>query len=312
MDIKEIEKLVISYVEQSIGGLEKENPKFDFKSTWYDLTSPRDINEFLKDTTAIVNTVGPQGYIVIGFDDKKKVFKPAKFKDSNLKDSSEVTNLINKKVDRLFEVNTIDLEITGNKLSIIHIPPSIDKPHVIKQYQTFDADGSVKKEDENKIFVRKNSRTFPASKYDIELMYYDRKNIIPDYQLYTNYNFQTVSFNINRDSKLILTFNLTIENVGRRPVAIPSIKFDINFGLETITFNSDTMYISNNLIIKSGEIWNGQFKFESEQPIITRDNAMRNLKQSSFNEAKENMKCSSLEIKPANGTKVYSQLEMIR
>ncbi|MEO5600855.1 MAG: RNA-binding domain-containing protein [Cyclobacteriaceae bacterium] len=159
--------------------MDKENPKFDFKAIWYDLKSSKDISEFLKDTTSIVNTFGPDGFIVIGFGDKKKEFTQTTFKDSKLRDSADIINLINGN-DRLFIVNTIDIEVKGNSLSVIHIPPSIDKPHVIKKYITYETDGQAKKEEDNKIWVRKNSQTFTASKYDIDLMYYDRKNILPD------------------------------------------------------------------------------------------------------------------------------------
>jgi len=309
---KEIEKIVSSYIEQSKGGLDKEHPKFDFKRKWYDLSSNPDINEFLKDTTSIANTVGLDGFIVIGFDDKNKEFYPATFKDSNLRDPSDITNLINKKIDRLFELNTLDIQIQDNNLSVIHIPPSIDKPHVIKLYQTFDKQGNIKKEEENKVFVRKNSRTSTASKYDYELMYYDRKNIIPDYELHSNFNSRSTVFNCTIEKEIQLTIHLTIENTGRRPVAIGKITFSIEIGegegTETIKMISDSKYIANNLIVKNGEIWNGRIDFYNSELIHFPDATLRNIKLKYYNQKRKSMRNSNLDITLANGKTIYSEL----
>jgi len=155
MNKDEIETLVSSYIEQSIQGLDKENPKFDFKRKWYNLKDPKEISEFLKDTTSIANTFGPDGYIVIGFDDDTKEFFPAKFSDSGLKDTSHIVNLVNGKVDTLFNINTIDIQFKGENLSIIHIPQSINKPHVIKKYITYDINGKEKKFEDNKFLLEK-------------------------------------------------------------------------------------------------------------------------------------------------------------
>jgi Putative DNA-binding domain len=316
MDIRAIETLVTSYVEQSIQGLDKENPKFDFKATWYDLKSPKDISEFLKDTTSIVNTVGPDGFIVIGFDDRKKEFTQATFRDSKLRDSSDIINLISGKVDGLFILNTIDIEVRGNKLSIIHIPPSIDKPHVIKKYITYETDGQLKKEEENKIWVRKNSRTFPASKYDIDLMYYDRKNILPDYELQANFYWKRSVININHDDKLQFDTYLTIENTGRRSVAISQMSMTLEFGewadTETFAMMADK-YVATNLIIKSGEIGNDKVEFYSLDRKYFTDQPTKNMKHRYYNQVRDTlMRNSNLEITLANGTVIPCKLLMTR
>ncbi|MBK9333814.1 MAG: hypothetical protein IPM96_15750 [Ignavibacteria bacterium] len=75
----EIIKLVRANIYQAIDGMSKENNKFDFKKLWYNLKDDLDLNEFLKDVSSIVNTPGPDGYIVIGFDDKSKKYKQSVF-----------------------------------------------------------------------------------------------------------------------------------------------------------------------------------------------------------------------------------------
>lgn len=314
MDAKEIEELVTAYIEQSIQGLDKENPKFDFKASWYDLKEPKDINEFLKDTTSVVNTFGPDGYIVIGFDDRKKEFTQATFKDCKLRDSSEIINLINGRVDSLFIVNTLDIEIRGNKLSIIHIPPSINKPHIIKKYVTYE-NGQIKRDEENKIWVRKNSRTNSATKYDIDLMYYDRKNLEPDYNLHSNFHLKATNISANRSNSLQLTTYMTIENSGRRPVAISEMKIKIEIGtfpsLEKFNLISDARYVGQNLLIRSGEILNERIEFFSREILSFSDNQARNQKQHYYELEKKNLQYSSLEITLSNGTIIYSDLKMI-
>ena len=119
MERNTIETLVTSYIDQDLGGQEIENPKFDFKAKWYDLQKPKDINEFLKDTSAIANTFGLDGFIIIGYDSKLKSFNQVSFSDCNLKDSSHLNDLINKRVDRLFDIAVYDLLVNNNKISVM-------------------------------------------------------------------------------------------------------------------------------------------------------------------------------------------------
>lgn len=285
----------------------------DFKRDWYDLKIPQGINEFLKDTTSIVNTFGPDGLLIIGFDDERKEFKSAGFKDSGLRDTSAITGLINRKVDRLFDLNIIDAEVDGNLLSLIHIPASIDKPHVIRLYQTFHSDGKVKKKEEHKIFVRKGSRVFPASKYDIELMYYDRKNIIPDYEIHVNYNVATTTFNVDHNRRVMLTSYFTIENTGRRPVAISQANLKVTFTgegeSEVLEFASDRRYLSSNIVVPSGEIYNGRIEFLSLKEVPEH---LRGKKQAFYNSFKSTMEHPPLEVILANGKRIPAPLLRIQ
>ena len=228
MSLDEIVVRITSYVSQAQTGFEIESPKVDFKREWYDINQPKSLMEFIKDTSAIANTFGPDGFIIIGYDDKKKTFHNCSFSHSGLKDTSSITDIINKHVERLFSINYYEAEIIGHKLGILHIPPSIDKPHVIRLYKTFKGENQIPHE--HRIFIRKGTGTFPASKYDLDLMYYDKKNIQPDYELYASSSVLNILFfepaSINYD-KVPISFNITInmENTGRRPVSITSFKF---------------------------------------------------------------------------------------
>lgn len=275
MNREQIKHKVESYIQKSIDGLEIESPKVDFKRQWYNLKDRKGKNEFIKDVSAIANTFGLDGFIIIGFDEKTKGFHSTRFNDSNLRDSSDITNLIASKCSDLFDVNTYDFSINEGSISVIHIPPTLVKPIVVLKHETYAKDGNIKNHP-NKIFVRKNTVVKDAAKYDIELMYYDRKNIIPDYELSTTVN--DYKFNLSRSSlkSFFVEINLTITNSGRKPVAIKDITGRlILFNGEEIDFGRATKIIrrtktinfagnlnSHNSIVKSNDILNDEFDME--------------------------------------------------
>lgn len=254
MTKEEIEKMVSSYIEQSRSGLSVENSKFDFKREWYDIKSPEGESEFIKDTTSIVNTFGPDGIIVIGFDDKSKDFFNSKLPI----DSSEFINLVNKRVDRLFDINTYDILYQSHPLSVIHIPPSIDKPHIIRNYKTY-TDGKVKNSYQNVTLVRKNSRTDFSTRYDLDLMLWDNKNVEPEYRIISSCDIEFLNFRQDGDERPKCRIYLTLENIGRRPVGISKISvkfklFEDSSPEEEMVFQIDST--GKNIIIPVGNIWN--------------------------------------------------------
>ncbi|MCR8559672.1 putative DNA binding domain-containing protein [Mucilaginibacter sp. BJC16-A38] len=228
--IKQIEPIIA----QSIDGQAIENLKIDCKSKWWDLKSIYGLNEFLKDTCAIANTFGLDGFIIIGFDDKTNSFTDTKFSDSGLKDSAELRNVLIKRIDIVFDLNTFDITISGHQLSIIHIPPSVDKPHILRVYKRETKNGI--REEFNKIFIRKNSSNYDASKNDIDIMYYDRKNIIPEYKIIVGVKRQTLQINGQGAAGTYNSMNiqptLTFENQGSRPLAIVDIELKFSEEIE--------------------------------------------------------------------------------
>lgn len=214
MDLETIKIKVKEHIEQSIAGLSKEDVKFDFKAKWHDLSTGPGRNEFLKDTSSIANTFGLDGFLVYGFDDKANQFTGAKFSDSKLRDSNELYGVLIKGLGVAFDLNHYDIEIDGNYLSVLHIPPALNKPFLILNYQKWDKKGKIR-EEKQKNFIRKNTGTFEATKNDIEIMYYDRKNIIPEYDAQISL--------LKLGSRSDGYFKITIENTGRRPICINSL-----------------------------------------------------------------------------------------
>jgi len=254
MNEENIIKQVSEKLLQSLNGQEVENNKFDFKREWYNLKENKGINEFLKDVTSIANSYGPDGFIVLGYDEKKQTFLSAVFSDNKLRDKSDIYGLITKRTSNVFDLNFIDIDYRNNPISVIHIPPSMDKPILIKEYQTFDSKGNLKKRESQKIFVRKNSGTYEASKHDLDLMYYDRKNIEPDYLI----NITPIS--IKRHSpgyggKEKMQFVCNVENLGRKPIAFHK------YGLTIHTSNDEIFeYMADSIWRESGKSYTvGQF-----------------------------------------------------
>lgn len=260
---EDIEKSIKSYLAQAIEGASIENDKIDFKRKWYDLSVEPGISEFLKDSSAIANTFGPDGLIIIGFDDRSKEFYPARLKDSKIEDSGRVMDIIAKRVDRLYSVNIRDCDLDGRNISYIHIPPSLDKPHIIRSYY---AGTSSPIPQEHMTFVRKSSKTLKASKNDFELMYWDRRNIQPDYLMYLSFHSKSIShtphqnnLNLSEIRRLEVFITITFENAGRRPVSLSQIRLRLfcreNNGKEynIIELVSDPIYEVNNIVIQATE-----------------------------------------------------------
>lgn len=231
MTREQIEKQVTKYIIDAQNDLDVENPKVDFKREWYDLSDSDGINEFLKDTTAIANTVGLDGFIIIGFDLKTKQFHSALFSNSNLKDSSFIPDMIIKRCSNLFDLNTYDIDFQGNRLSIIHMPPTLEKPIFITNYQKDKTKAGIP----HRVFVRKNSTAREASKYDIEMMFYDRKNLQPEIDLEVNLEY--LSFVLYNQERLYCATELYFENNGRK--SIPVIDINMCIGNELGVCNFD-------------------------------------------------------------------------
>lgn len=169
-------KFLTDLIAKLRSGVDVEDDKLDIKGQWYDLSDKKGQEEICKDIAAMANTTGPTGHIIIGINkDGSLVDSP--FKESHLADKTHLQGIVVKRVDLPPQFELKEYEVEENNVrftvSVISVPPSIDKPHVLGSY----------KERENYIPVRKNTGTLPAKRSDIERMYYDRKNIGIDFRV---------------------------------------------------------------------------------------------------------------------------------
>jgi hypothetical protein len=170
LNIDEIKKY--SQIIQNGGTVE--NPKIELKKEWWDFSQNKGQEEFVKDITAMANTQGGDGYIIIGLDGKTGDFFNSPFPQGNYDDPSRIIGLIYKKVVEPMDVEFYEEEVEGKNIVIVHIPKTQNKPHVIKSINGRD----------HFIPVRKGTSINAATKYDLDLMYSERdKIVIPPYRL---------------------------------------------------------------------------------------------------------------------------------
>lgn len=221
-------------------GLKPEGVKTELKGSWYNLDKSQTGNEykinvskFLKAITALANTYGLTGYLVIGIDETNGVITDSPFVKSGLKDKSDLYGLIVKNVDKpiRYENHEIVTSIDGTEkiITVITVPPSLDKPHVIAVHTAKSG-----QEVTNFIPVKKDTGTFAASRTDIDLMYYDNQNIVPEYAINLR-TYRGSSIDIKHQGASIgIDMPVIFENFGRKPIILIDCELKVleNDGVE--------------------------------------------------------------------------------
>jgi len=308
MNFEEVKKEISSLLSLSLSGQEIENPKVDCKRQWYNFNSEEDKSKFLKDSSSIANTVGLDGFIIIGYDEKNKTFFDAAFSDCGLRDTSDLNGIINKNVNRFYDISNHDIVYDGHKLSILHIPPSFDKPHVLTCYKNFK--NGIPKEEKHRIFVRKGTSSDYATKYDLEFMYYDRKNVIPEYDISTSMNLDKMELYPNIYQNEIygvrLQVKFTFENIGRRPIAIVLIDFQCSFDPPDEEINIEfTTGMLDPIIIHPNEMIDKEMKLDAKNfPVESFSFDMRD----KFNSKRRHLQTQYLTLRASNNKVIKSEL----
>lgn len=270
MDIKKLKRDIESTVLKALDQQEIENPKFECKREWYRLKLPQGISEFIKDASAMANTVGLDGYIVIGVDTKSGQLYNTGFSDSGLKDVTELYQILIRNLSNAFAIDYYVVEVNGYKLGVLHIPPSREKPHVINLHTIYDKNGGVRSNEQNRILIRKATGIYPANKYDIDFMYYDRKNVLPEYELHAAVDLDSLLMRVNPGplngdlqptASIMGVVTITLENTGFRTISIRSIVLEIaKFEDDelsdrlTIELDSVTTFIVDSKVIEPGKL----------------------------------------------------------
>lgn len=267
---EEIKNLAITKTLQFINNTNLEVNKIEFKRHWYKLKERgNDFNEFLKDTTAIVNSYGGEdAFIIIGVDGTTKQLFDTDINDSGYDDSSKINDLIKGKTDAPIRFDIDYVNIDGKRLSVIHLFPSTEKPHLIIEYKKAD------KIYKNAIFIRSGSGTDHASKADIDRMYSERRNIIVQKSIEVSINLNDLKLkgagnvDLGKIGKINLNHIFTIENTGFRPVAIALVTVTIKLPSQGNSVDdlklSSSSYSHKNLVIMPGEIFNEEISLTSD------------------------------------------------
>lgn len=220
---EELRQLVNDLYLKAKEGLKPEGIKIELKGSWYNLSKNEkdykiNLSKFLKAITGLANTYGLTGYLIIGLNENDGTIIDSPFVKSGLRDKTDLYGLIVKHVDKPIRYDNheivTDIDGTRKTVTVIVIPPSSDKPHVIGNYFTKDS------EIQNFIPVKKDTGTFPASRTDIDLMYYDNNNIIPEYGIEA-YSFKGSQIDIIPGPvSASIEMPLIIDNYGRKAMII--------------------------------------------------------------------------------------------
>lgn len=199
-----------------------EENKLELKSEWYNFIDrnrkKQNESEFLKDLAAIANTTGPTGYLIIGINEKTGELKNSPISKCGFQDISYVQKLVVKAIDKPVDFEYLELTVKDNSkksiIAVFVIPPSLDKPHVIGSYLSKKGNEII-----NYIPVKKATNIYNANRSDIELMYYDRKNIEPEYALELKSYKPKLGIS-SSIAEVKINFQICFQNYGRKPIAI--------------------------------------------------------------------------------------------
>lgn len=287
----EVTKKVKEYINQVINtGKENEEPKLDYKFEWHKLKPHKKAsqeerlicrkqkNKFCKILGGIANTLGGDGFIIFGFDSKRKVFNNVSFLDSGLNDSNELDKFIYNNFSHHFDVVYYPISCNGHNLDVLYIPPTKEKPYLVTDFYLFDKNTDKAFHLPNQIFIRNGTSTNNANRREVNNMYRYReseKNTIPEYDVkisVINLNSNPNKSNLNSEGKFHYhgRFSITLENTGLRPICIKRICFHSPISENGLDFHitQGARYNKNDGGFLDGQIYNIVFH-HGEMKIIS-------------------------------------------
>jgi len=277
----DLKEQVILHVLQFINGQALEKNKFEFKREWYNLSYKtnaeghnKDYYEFLKDCTSLVNTYGGDDrFIVIGIDEDTKELFDSGIENSG-RNASQIKDVIISNVKDSFPIDIEYLEVKGKNLAVIHIPPSTGKPHIIEEYVSKSG-----QKFQREIFTRNGSSSHLATKGDIDLMYWERGNIVLERNVKATLLLDQIHNGIEfKQTHLFLHLSVVLENRGLRPLSILSMQIQLNIPKETLgkanlPNHHENMKIvcPEHVLLFPGDIRNHLYTFEYHQFLMDRE-----------------------------------------
>lgn len=172
-EAKDIQAFLAPYIESG-----EENEKIEFKQE-LSLATKQQRAEFARDISAIANTPGNEGYLVIGVIDARK--RPANRAKEYIvgftcPDKDELYRQMMESLNEyIYPVPKISLkefvyQPTEKKISVIVIAKSYARPHFIRK--------TCAGIEANDIYIRRGSACAKANPHEIEQMYKSQRQII--------------------------------------------------------------------------------------------------------------------------------------
>ena len=168
----------------------EEGSKLDFKLK-IDLNTESGKKEFAKDVSAIANSKGGRGYLIIGVVDKTK--EVVGLSDEEVFEEERVQQIVSSRCEPPIPVDVEFLKIEGKKLGIITIYDGNQKPYQMKETGAFyirrgSTTDVMRKQEILNLFEENldiTIETCPVMKSDVKLLdmnlikvYFKKKNII--------------------------------------------------------------------------------------------------------------------------------------
>lgn len=153
------DKMLLSIISRVREGISVETSGLDIKREWWKLDKPSGEEEFVKDLTAMANAQTGDSYIVVGLGENGDLVNspiPG--------DEADVQSKHKDKIEPRVRLMIDEFKVEGKTISVITIPHSKERPHVIKQYKDW----------HNWIPIRFGSSTLTASRSDLDEMYQER------------------------------------------------------------------------------------------------------------------------------------------
>jgi hypothetical protein len=291
MTRQEIVDQVDKYIYQSITyKSEIESNKLEFKGRkWYDLKTD-EMYTCARHITGIANSLGGgDGFLIFGYNTNDQTFHDTKMSDSGYNDPSEIHGVVNRRISNNVSFEVIDHYYEGNAISIVHISPSISKPHILPAFKD---PKKVGREFQHVTFIRNGTKTNIATKEDFDRMYMDRTNIFVDHKLIVSVDSRKTNLQLwitdNLNCEIHLNANIIFENLGIRDIALTRItcqlaglpdslpfspRVDISIEAVTRMFEArDTfsmvvpsMGLVEKVIMFSAKVWHiGKIKYQHE------------------------------------------------
>jgi predicted HTH transcriptional regulator len=216
----------------------EEGTKLDFKLK-IDLFTESGKKEFSKDVSAIANSKGGRGYLIIGIEDKSKEI--IGIKDENLFEEERVQQVISSRCEPPIPIEVEFQELEGKKIGIIIIYDGNQKPYQVKETGAF--------------YIRRGSTTDIMRKQEILNCFEENLDIsietcpiiksdtsLLDMKLIKKY-FSNKNIDINEDNKSYL-----LENAGIVFTEKESKEQSCTYGGLIVFSEENSLCIPNNMI----------------------------------------------------------------
>ena len=148
-----------SIIEKVRNGFQVERSTLDLKRHWWNFKKKSDLDEFLKDICSMANAQSGDANIILGVDEAGKVYD-APIPD----DEANIQSRHKDQIEPRVRLMVNEFEVENKTVSVITIPHSTNRPHIIKRHLDI----------YNWIPVRFGSSTLTASRSDLDEMYDER------------------------------------------------------------------------------------------------------------------------------------------